>query len=261
MKSYTHHKTLIKQWQGKGVNFGLKSTKLSKTPFLHPLETRWILGLRDGVSVFSTHITQKHLLRAFHVIAGVLQKRGRVLFINTQPEFWRLCSNVAHMTRGTFPGLQNFQTPLLCSVSYKWVGGTLTNWKQVSKSVVTFAKFSQRCQDFLVKNGMEFPKYTRVKRCFQGLFHTQGSLCFTQKPDLIFLVNPHHNQSILDEACRLNIPVIALADSNTDPGNITYPVPVNTYSPGFAYYCLKKLLKLAQLAPQPPHGTAELKVY
>jgi ribosomal protein S2 len=272
----------------KGINFGHKSIKLAKTNFWHPLMSDYFLGIRQNVSLFSTQQTLKCLLRAFHIIALILRQKGRILIINTNPEFFRLCNNLTNMTligkykapeeNLAFPqskiedsqsqwfiertanefsqlntktsNYRSLKTPLISYVSYKWIGGTLTNWKQISKSVLTFAKFSERCEKFLVKNGIDFPKYTRVKKCFQGLLHKENqkmSLAFNQKPDLIFLINPNENQSILNEAYRLHIPVIAFTESSTNPKEINYPIPVNNYSIKFIYFCLKKIIKMAHI--------------
>lgn len=272
----------------KGINFGHKSIKLAKTNFWHPLMSDYFLGIRQNVSLFSTQQTLKCLLRAFHIIALILRQKGRILIINTNPEFFRLCNNLTNMTligkykapeeNLAFPqskiedsqsqwfiertanefsqlntktsNYRSLKTPLISYVSYKWIGGTLTNWKQISKSVLTFAKISERCEKFLVKNGIDFPKYTRVKKCFQGLLHKENqkmSLAFNQKPDLIFLINPNENQSILNEAYRLHIPVIAFTESSTNPKEINYPIPVNNYSIKFIYFCLKKIIKMAHI--------------
>ena len=272
----------------KGINFGHKSIKLAKTNFWHPLMSDYFLGIRQNVSLFSTQQTLKCLLRAFHIIALILRQKGRILIINTNPEFFRLCNNLTNMTligkykapeeNLAFPqskiedsqsqwfiertanefsqlntktsNYRSLKTPLISYVSYKWIGGTLTNWKQISKSVLTFAKFSERCVKFLVKNGIDFPKYTRVKKCFQGLLYKENqkmSLAFNQKPDLIFLINPNENQSILNEAYRLHIPVIAFTESSTNPKEINYHKPVNNYSIKFIYFCLKKIIKMAHI--------------
>lgn len=290
----------------KGINFGHKSIKLTTTPFFHPLQSHFILGIRKNVSLFNTQQTFKYLLRAFHILALVLKKKGRVMIINTNPEFYKLCSNLATITlqsdylrsmkkfpkilpvldkltnrtpnilfetaagslfKSSFYSKQNskqdvwnrasksnqiknrkkLKTPLLSYISYKWVGGTLTNWKQVSKSVLTYAKFSQRCENFMIKNNLDFPKFTRVKKCFQGLLYRENQkmiVAFDQKPDLIFLINPNENLSLLNEASRLHIPVIALTESSTNPKEITYPIPVNNYSMKFIYFCLKKIIKI-----------------
>ena len=250
----------------KGMNFGQKPLKLSKTNYWHPLMSDYFLGIRHNVSILNTQQTMKCLLRAFHVIALILKQKGRILIINTNPEFFRLCNNLTHITlNGKSPLIneklsnfsqshsfnsKKFKTPLISYVNYKWIGGTLTNWKQVSKSVLTFAKFSERCEKFLLKNVIDFPKYTRVKKSFQGLLYRDNqkmALPFNQKPDLLFLVNPNENRSILNEASRLHIPVIALTESSTNPKEITYPIPVNNYSIKFLYYCLKKIIKMAHI--------------
>lgn len=246
----------------KGIHFGHKSIRLAKTQFWHPLMSDYFLGVRQNVNILNTQQTLKCVLRAFHVIALILKQRGRILIINTNPEFYRLCNNVATITlNGKNHSLKNlskkeifnskkWHTPLISYVNYKWIGGTLTNWKQISKSVLTFAKFSQRCENFLIKNSIDFPKYERVKKCFQGLLFKKNQeilLAFNQKPDLIFLFNPNENQNVLNEAYRLHIPVIALTEPNTDPREITYPIPVNNYSIKYVYYCLKKILKTAHL--------------
>lgn len=259
----------------KGIHFGHKSIRLAKTQFWHPLMSDYFLGIRQNVSVLNTQQTLKCLLRAFHILALILKQKGRILIINTNPEFFRLCNNLTNLTllgnsqsfgENLFFHLEkqitnkqkksvNFnklKTPLISYVSYKWIGGTLTNWKQISKSVLTFAKFSERCEHFLTKNNIDFPKYVRVKKCFQGLLYKQNKkmvLAFTKKPDLIFLINPNENQSVLNEAYRLHIPVIAFTESNTNPQGITYPIPVNNYSIKFIYYCLKKIIKMTLSVP------------
>jgi ribosomal protein S2 len=266
----------------KGINFGHKSITLSKNSYWHPLLSDYFLGIRHNVSVFNTKQTLKCLLRAFHVIAVILKQKGRLLIINTNPEFWRLCNNLTHITLlgqyksqpiaflgnpetgspgkeldsnlvkqgGGQQNYQNLRTPLLSYVNYKWIGGTLTNWKQVSKSVLTFAKFSERCEKFLIQNRVDFPRYTKVKKCFNGLLYKNNRkmiLAFNQKPDLIFLINPNENLAVLNEAYRLHIPVIAFTESSLNPKGVTYPIPINNYSIKFIYYCLKKIIKMTQL--------------
>jgi ribosomal protein S2 len=64
------------------------------------------------------------------------------------------------------------------------------------------------------------------------------------KPDLIFILNSNSAESIIKEACNLKIPIIALTDSNTNISNITYPIPTNTNSFFFAWFCLDYITKL-----------------
>ena len=214
------------------------------------------------------------------------ESKGHVLIVNTNPEFSRLCKNISVLTlhnknitvpsikNGVNPfffykvkkdlsqskkqialqkkesNLLNVNTPSLSYVHYKWVGGTLTNWKQVSKSVLTYAKFAERCEKFLIKNNIDFPRYKKIKECFHGLIRKkQGKvyLAFNEKPDLVFLMNPNENRHIIAEANKMYIPVIALVESNTCLKGISYPIPANAYSASFIYYCLKKIIKLSTI--------------
>lgn len=224
-----------------GINLGHKSINLSKNNFWHPLMSHYILGIRNGIAIFNSQQTRKCLLRAFYIIALVLKSKGTLLLVNTNPEFFKICKNLSFQNKKF-----NSSISYCC---YKWVGGLLTNWKQISKSVLTFAKFSERCDKFLIKNNLDFPRYKKVKRCFEGLLSKKNGkifLAFHEKPDLIFLMNPNENRNVITEANKLHIPIIAIVESNTNLKGIQFPIPANNYSANFIYYCIKKIIKISQ---------------
>lgn len=241
-----------------GVPIGHKSMNLSKKKFWHPFMTQYLLGIRHDIAIINPYITKKCVLRAFYMIALLMKQGGHVLIINTNPEYSSLSRNLSLLTLqnkktssqivSMYQKYKSLRTGMISYCCYKWIGGTLTNWKQISRSVLTFAKFSDRCEKFLIKNNIEFPRYKKIRTCFEGLIQkrsTHTTLAFYEKPDAIFLLNPNENQNIIREASKLHIPVIAFTESNTNIKGITYPIPLNTYSMNFIYYCLKKLVKLA----------------
>lgn len=239
----------ISSWQDlkTGIHLGHKSIRLSKSNFWHPLMANYFLGIKNGIGVFNTQQTRKCILRAFFLITLILKKKGHILIVNTNPEFFRICKNfilgTTHLQKNSLNKISG-QAQLSYS-TYKWVGGTLTNWKQVSKSILTFAKFSERCEKFLIQSNIDFPRYNKIKKCFQGLVTGKGYLAFHEKPDLVFIMNPNENRNIIAEANRLDIPVIAFVESNTNLNGISYPIPTNNYSINFVYYCMKKLFKIS----------------
>lgn len=255
----------ILQELNNGTSIGHKSINLSKRKFWHPLMTPYLLGIRNKIAIINPSATKKCILRAFFIIALLFKSNGHLLIINTNPEYFVLNKNLSLLTLQPRPNFKSHEqekrshssiytkykvlrTSKISYCSSKWVGGTLTNWKQISKSVLTLAKFSERCETFLLKNNIEFPRYKKIKTCFQGLIRKQDNktiLGFYEKPDLIFLINPNENQNIILEANKLHIPLIAFAESNTNLKGITYPIPLNTYSMNFVYYCLKKLVKIS----------------
>jgi small subunit ribosomal protein S2 len=244
-----------------GIPSGHKSINLSKKKYWHPLMSDFLLGIRHKTAIFNSHIIKKSILRAFYMIALVLKNNGHILIINTNQEYSNLARNLSFLTlqkqstsrsQSLVHKYNHLYTKNISYCAYKWVGGTLTNWKQISKSVLTFAKFSERCENFLRRNNIDFPRYKKIKTYFQGLLSKkstgQTTLAFYEKPDLIFLINPNENRNVIMEATKLHIPIVAFVESNTDIKGITYPIPVNIYSISFIYFCIKKIIALTPLS-------------
>ena len=241
-----------------GTSIGHKSINLSKKKYWHPLMSKFLLGIRNKIAIININDTKKCMLRAFYALALLVKTNGKILIVNTNPEYFQLNKNLSLLTLqntsqyfrsqpSIYKNFKHLNTLNISYCSYKWVGGTLTNWKQISKSVLTFAKFSQKCESFLINKNINFPRYKKIKTCFQGLLtrkHNKTSLAFYHKPDAIFLINPNENRNIITEANKLHIPVIAFVESNTNIKGISYPIPFNLYSMPFLYYCLKKIILL-----------------
>ena len=119
-------------------------------------------------------------------------------------------------------------------------GGFLTNWKIVKESIQTFMGFSERFESFIVQNNITFPRYKKMAVSFQGLKKDS----FTKRPDLIFLINPNVNRHVVEEAVSLNIPVVAITDSNTNLRTISYPIPGNSNSIEFVSECLQWIVRV-----------------
>jgi len=240
-----------------GIPIGHKSIHLSKKKYWHPLMSNFFLGIRHKTVIFNSHSIKKNILRAFYSIALIFKNNGHVLIINTNQEYSNFARNLSLVTlqkKSKFENpfsnkYTNLYTTNISFCSYKWIGGTLTNWKQISKSVLTFAKFSERCENFLYKNNIDFPRYKKIKTYFQGLLNKTENgktiLAFYEKPDLIFLMNPNENRNVIREANKLHIPIVAFVESNTNIKGITYPIPVNIYSISFIYYYIKKIILLS----------------
>jgi small subunit ribosomal protein S2 len=246
-----------------GVHYGHTSLRLSKQPHWHPLMADYLLGIRYNTAIVDPTLTKKCLLRAFHVMASLLNGGGHVLVINTNQETATICQNINRLTRRqrqhhhvhadtSTPSMErryaHLQSSRFSFSCVKWIGGTLTNWKHVSKSVYTFAKFSERCGEFLHQHHIDFPRYTKIQHVFEGFVtheHDRVCLAFRETPDAVFMINPNENRGVIREAAKLHIPVIAFTQSNTNLEGITYPIPTNAYTLPWVYYCMKKLLKIA----------------
>ena len=262
-----------------GVHIGHKSLKVKSG--WHAFLSRFILGSQNNSSILNTKYTLTLFLKAIYILTLILKSKGNILIVNTNPEY----SKLLHHTK------KNTKSSKIFYSDCHWVGGTLTNWVQISQSVITFKNFYKKFDDFLVKNNINFPRYKKMKKSFQGFINLEKNIVseaaaskktsflkpltnkvsnstektvlnlakakfpfkkknYTEfrelnwKPDLIFLLDSNSTESIIKEACNLQIPIIALTDSNTNISNITYPIPTNTNSFFFAWFCLDYITKL-----------------
>ena len=228
-------------------HFGRKSRHLDFAFPWHASMCHKFSGVRNGVAHIDTSQTLGCLLEAFYSIALVLRKGGKVLVINKSSEFspffypHALDSRTKQMSKPTRRGGR----PATAHV--KWVGGGLTNWKEISKSVATFLYFSKRFGGFINQNNIHFPRFKKMKNSFQGLLNIEeGGVLLKERPQLLFLFNASESEQILNEAIALQIPVVALTDSSLDLSQITYPIPINSHSAHLVYWCFSQLMQITE---------------
>lgn len=196
-----------------------------------------LLGFRNKITMLNGDSFLFFYGKAFYFLALILQQKGHIFIINTNPEF-------SSLVQFHFYEFINKEKSGGC-ISYchkKYIGGSLTNWNQILRSIEIFKKFDKKFGRFIEKNQITIPKYEKLKTCFQGMIN------FTKKglPDAIFLINPSDNAHIIREAKNLKIPVIGLCNSRQDTTDIDYPIPANSKNIFFVYFCimtLKNLLK------------------
>ena len=210
-------------------HFGRKSRDLDFTFPWHPSMCSKFSGIRNQIPHISGEQTLQCLVEAFYCIALVLRKGGKILVVNKNHEFSALFHTKSF----------NATAPL------SWVGGCLTNWKEISKSVATFLYFSKEFGQFIKQNNIHFPRFKKMRNSFQGFINVEKEqLLLKEKPQLLFLFNAYESQQILHEAIALQIPVVALTDSSTDLSQITYPIPINPDSINLVHSCLSQLMRI-----------------
>lgn len=211
-----------------------------------------LYGVRNNISVFNLETTVQSLKLVLKVLENIKKKKGRVLFINTAEKYSTLIKNTAQMTNQSY-------------VNDRWVGGTLTNWKQVSQSISLFQKFSFLFSSFLKQNNIIIPSFEKAKKRYEGLIFGNSLVTpegisqivatqqakpntieqnYDYKPDLIILINPEENNIVIEEAKKFQIPIIGFVDSKSKNSlqskikHIDYKIPGNTQSISFMYFCL-----------------------
>ena len=283
LNSPSIHKTANPSFQKKPVHnqflhflkssshFGRKSRHLDFAFPWHASMCDKFSGVRNQVPHISAKETLQSLAEAFYCIALVLRKGGKVLVVNKNSEFSPLFrpqsldakSRLVIESPLSQNRLKDVHLPLDLPLKHaksrdagenrsrpataplSWVGGCLTNWKEISKSVATLLYFSKRFGGFIKQNNIHFPRFKKMKNSFQGFIHIEKEqLLLEERPQLLLLFNTYESQQILHEATALQIPVVALTDSSTDLSQITYPIPINPDSAHLIERCLSQLIQI-----------------
>ncbi|UCB57316.1 MAG: 30S ribosomal protein S2 [Candidatus Omnitrophota bacterium] len=200
--------TLIKQLLEAGVHFG------HQTKRWNPKMEKFIFGERSGVYIIDLQKTAQLLKEAGDFLKSLAAKGQQVLFVGTKKQAQDIIvSSATHC--GMF------------YVNERWLGGTLTNFKTVRKSVERLHELEAlRAPDSSValskkeKAGLD-KEIARLKKKLSGIVEMK------KLPAALVIVDPKKEETAVREAKRLSIPVVALLDTNCDPKNIDYPIPGN----------------------------------
>jgi len=180
----------------------------------HPKMAPYIWGKKDGIHIFDLDKTRRALLESIAIVRKIATEGKSIIFVGTKKQASQIISEEA--VRAGMP-----------FVAKRWLGGTLTNWKQLKLSV-------NKLIDLKIKReAKELDNYTKKERVLidkqiNKLEKFVGGLQqLTSLPDAIFVVDIKREDAAVREAHILKIPVIAIVDSNCDPEMITTVIPGN----------------------------------
>ena len=158
------------------------------------------------------------------------KKKLRVLFVNTNPLHKNLTKNIAFFCEKWF-------------INGKWLGGTLTNWTKISKSIKKCAEFEWKWKKLLDKN--KIGRFKKIKSSFSGFskFNKSKEL---KKPHVLIVLNPNKNQSAIREANLCGIPIIGFVETANlkDMKNVTYPIISNNGNHELMSFCLNWIARV-----------------
>ena len=190
-----------------GAHFG------HQTHRWNPKMDRYIFGSRSNIHIIDLSQTMPLFHQALVAVRDVAAKGGRVLFVGTKRQAAGPVAEAA--TRCAQYYMNN-----------RWLGGTLTNWRTVSGSIARLREL-----ETVLATGGE----GRVKKELLNLQREKDKLELSlggikdmgSIPDIMFVIDTNKEAIAIQEARKLNIPIIAILDTNSDPDGITYPVPGN----------------------------------
>ncbi len=189
-----------------GVHYG------HTTQRWNPKRAPYIFGERNKIHILDLQQTVPLLQRALEAIRDCVAKGGRLLFVGTKTQAADLIKEAAERSGQYY-------------VNYRWLGGTMTNWKTVNQSIKRMKEMAQTLQEPGRLTKKEILKLQREHEKLQrslGGISEMGGL-----PHMVFVLDTNKEKIAVAEAHRLGIPIVSVLDSNSDPEHITYPFPGN----------------------------------
>jgi small subunit ribosomal protein S2 len=209
----------MRQMLEAGVHFGHNTRRWN--PRMEP----YIFGERNKIHILDLQQTMPMFHAALKAIGDVAARGGRVLFVGTK----RAASEkIAETAKG-------------CGqyyVNHRWLGGMLTNWSTVSKSIRRLRELEGQMESGEI-NQLTKKEILQLTREQEKLERTLGGIKeMGGLPDILFILDTNKEAIAVQEANRLNIPVVAVVDSNADPDGVDYLIPGNDDAMrAITFYC------------------------
>ena len=192
-----------------GAHFGHKTSRW------HPKMAEYIHSKRQDTHIINLEKTVAGIEHAIPAIEKVIKDGKKVLFVGTKKQLKALVKEVA----------ESVEMPY---VTERWIGGTLTNVETVNRQIKKLKDLERR-----MKSGELEARYSKLEvHRFQeeiDMLHTRygGSKDMTEQPSLVIVTDACEDKNAIKEARTLNIPVIAICDTNVDPSDINFVIPAN----------------------------------
>ncbi len=198
----------VKDLLDAGVHFG------HQTKRWNPRSKPYVFDHRQGITIIDLGKTHELLSKAYSFVEDAVANGGTVLFVGTKRQAQDIIREAATSTNMPY-------------CVDRWLGGTLTNFQTVKRSIAKYKKYQQQeasgelaklssKEEAAIKREM-----SRMHRNFNGIVE-MGEL-----PAVMFVVDANHEDIAVAEAARCNIPCVGLVDTNSDPTKLSHPIPGN----------------------------------
>jgi small subunit ribosomal protein S2 len=191
-----------------GVHFGHHTRRWN------PKMAPYIFGKRNNIHIINLEQTVPMLNEALEAVKSIAKNGGKFLFVGTKRSASDLIAQAATNCGQYY-------------VNHRWLGGMLTNWETVSKSIKKLKNLEDRISSGEINN-LTKKERLNIERQKEKLDLTLGGIKdMNGIPDALFVIDTNKEAIAVLEANNLNIPVIAICDTNTNPSNVDYPIPGN----------------------------------
>jgi len=202
--SYVSMKDMLES----GVHFGHQTRRWN--PKMRP----YIFGARNGIHIIDLQQTVGLFREAHDFLADVVARGGQVVFVGTKRQ-----AQEAVRTEAERAGMFH--------ITHRWLGGTLTNFQTISKSVARLKKLKAMFADGTI-NKYSKKEVSRMSRELKKLEEDLGGIAdMAGLPQAAFIIDPKREEIAVQECRKLGIPIVAVVDTNCDPDLIDHVIPGN----------------------------------
>ena len=199
----------IEQLLEAGVHFGHNVRRWN------PKMEQYIFGVRNKIHIIDLRITLPLIDAALVKLHEVASKSGKILIVGTKKQCSSIVKDISLETQQYY-------------VNKRWLGGTLTNWKTISNSINKLEELEILLDDNNSTNNLSKKELLNLSRDKNKLLSNIGGIRnLGGKPDIVLVFDVVKDKLALLEAKKLNIPVIAIVDTNANPDLVDFPIPGN----------------------------------
>ncbi len=200
--------TLIKQFLEAGVHFG------HQTKRWNPKMKKFVFGEKGGIHIIDLQKTDHYLEEARNFLKEAASEGSCILFVGTKKQAQEIIEQEAKK----------------CSMFYinhRWLGGALTNFQTIRKSVEKLKHLRQKKEEAETQK-MSKKELSRLNQELEKLLKNLSGIEEMERlPSAVFIIDSKREEIAVKEAKKLGIPVVALVDTNCNPEEIDYPIPGN----------------------------------
>ncbi|OLD15907.1 MAG: 30S ribosomal protein S2 [Acidobacteria bacterium 13_1_40CM_3_56_11] len=191
-----------------GVHFGHQTRRWN------PKMKEYIFGERNGIHIIDLQKTLKMFREASRFVSELSGQGRTVLFVGTKRQAQEAVAEEAKRCGAFF-------------VNHRWLGGTLTNWTTLQKSIKRLKLLKAMTEDGRIKE-LSKKEQARLDREMKHLFQNlEGIENMTQLPDAMFVIDSNAEEIAVREARRMGVPVVSVVDTNCDPDVVDWIIPGN----------------------------------
>lgn len=199
----------IKQLLEAGAHFG------HKTERWHPKMAPYIHSKRGGSHIIDLTKTVVKLEEALRFIEETASKNKQVLFVGTKRQAQDIVKKLAVDTNQPF-------------VTERWLGGMMTNWNTIGAQIKHLVELEEKMASGELANKFNKLEVQRFQEEIDSMNVLYGGIKeLNARPGVVVVFDVVHDQNAVKEAIKLGLPIVGICDTNSNPTNITYPIPCN----------------------------------